>query len=445
MDEYQRAGRASFRRAAPAFAAGDEPRPRRLLTMRPLTLAVAGAAFAISALWASATTWYILSGDDLTVELLRREARLKAHYEESVATLRARLDRVTSQKLLEQDSLEDRVAQLVGRQVELETRQAMLFGIDAGLGREPRASAPGATGSLPASAPAPRPAAAGFAPVNGAKPSPIPEPVSPAGPADGPFDFRLRAGEAPPARRASLAARLDAVENSLTQVEADQFVRLDRLNAEIAGEAAHLRDVIVQTGLDPDELDAPAGAGALGGPYIPVALDPADGPFEAMVGMLQETLVERERLRRAAEALPFARPVPRGYELTSGFGVRRDPFTRRPAMHGGVDFRTPTGTVIRAAGAGRVVAAEYSGGYGNMVDIDHGNGVVTRYAHLSAITAEAGQIVAAGDAIGAAGSTGRSTGPHLHYEVRVDDAPVDPMRFLRAGRILAERASRPRE
>ncbi|MCG6121372.1 MAG: M23 family metallopeptidase [Microvirga sp.] len=425
----------------------DEPTRGRRLTIRPLTLALAGAALFLCAVWAAATTWYILSGDDLTAELLRREARLKAHYEENVATLRARLDRVTSQKLLEQDSLEDRVAQLVGRQVELETRQAMLSGIDAGLGRAPQASArrdqPETVGSIAS----PKAAGAGFGAARGAKPAPIPEPpVAPsAGPSDGPFDFRLRASEAAPARRSSIVARLGAVETSLAQVEADQFVRLDRLNTELADETERLRDVIVQTGLDPDDLDAPEGAPGIGGPYIPVVVDASEGPFGAMVGMLQETLVERERLRRAAEALPFARPVERDYELTSVFGVRRDPFTRRPALHGGVDFRTPTGTMIRAAGAGRVVVAEYYGGYGNLVEIDHGSGVATRYAHLSAIRTEAGQYVTAGDVIGAAGSTGRSTGPHLHYEVRVDDTAVDPMRFLRAGRLLAERASSARD
>ncbi|TVR10100.1 MAG: M23 family metallopeptidase [Salinarimonadaceae bacterium] len=423
-----------------------EPAPRRLLTIRPLTLAIAGAVFAVSAIWASAATWYIVSGDDLTVELLRREARIKAHYEESVATLRARLDRVTSQKLLEQDSLEDRLAQLVGRQVELETRQAMLFGIDAGLGRDPQVAvsrdAPEATGSLaPAQPVLSQPAGARFAPVTRGKPAPIPEPSTAPKPADGLFEFRLRSSESAPARRASITAHLEAVETSLAQVEADQFMRLDRLNAELSGETARLRDVIVQTGLDPDELYAPTERGGLGGPYIPVVVDASEGPFEAMIGMLQETLLERERLSRATDALPFARPVPSGYDLTSGFGVRRDPFTRRPAMHSGVDFRTPTGTVIRAAGAGEVVIAEFHGGYGNMVEIDHGNGVTTRYAHLSAIRTKPGQHVATGEAIGAAGSTGRSTGPHLHYEVRLDDAPVDPMRFLRAGRLLADRAS----
>ncbi|WP_244937364.1 M23 family metallopeptidase, partial [Methylobacterium crusticola] len=98
-----------------------------------------------------------------------------------------------------------------------------------------------------------------------------------------------------------------------------------------------------------------------------------------------------------------------------------------------MDFRAPVGTGVHATGAGRVVTAEASGGYGNLVEIDHGNGVVTRYGHLSAFAVAVGQTVRPDTVIGAVGSTGRSTGPHLHYETRINTAAVDPMRFLKAG------------
>ncbi|MCC5976427.1 MAG: M23 family metallopeptidase [Salinarimonas sp.] len=245
--------------------------------------------------------------------------------------------------------------------------------------------------------------------------------------------------EADSAATVNLAERLRAVEASLAQVEADQFMRLDAVNQSLAGATKKLRDVIVQTGLDPDALDPSGGEETgIGGPYLPIGIDPEGGPFEAMVWMLQENLTERERLHRATEQLPLARPASRQFSVSSGFGVRRDPFTGRPALHAGIDFRTPRGTPIRAAGAGRVVTAGRSGGYGNLVEIDHGNGVTTRYAHLSSIAVERGQIINTGDHLGRAGSTGRSTGPHLHYETRIDDEPVDPNRFLRAGRLLTQ-------
>ena len=112
---------------------------------------------------------------------------------------------------------------------------------------------------------------------------------------------------------------------------------------------------------------------------------------------------------------------------------RPDPFLGRMAMHTGLDMRDAYGSIVHATAAGVVESAGYNGGYGNMVDIDHGNGVVTRYAHLSGILVQEGQTIRVGEPIGKLGSSGRSTGPHLHYEVRINDEPVDPTRFLKAG------------
>jgi murein DD-endopeptidase MepM/ murein hydrolase activator NlpD len=113
--------------------------------------------------------------------------------------------------------------------------------------------------------------------------------------------------------------------------------------------------------------------------------------------------------------------------------MRVDPFVHAPAMHTGLDFRGTTGDPIRATAAGTVTQAGWSGGYGKMVEVDHGNGLSTRYGHLSAIDVVVGQKVQIGQTVGRLGSTGRSTGPHLHYETRVDGDAVDPQKFLRAG------------
>jgi murein DD-endopeptidase MepM/ murein hydrolase activator NlpD len=126
-------------------------------------------------------------------------------------------------------------------------------------------------------------------------------------------------------------------------------------------------------------------------------------------------------------------------DFSSNYGYRVDPFTRAPAMHTGVDFRAEHGSPVRATAPGKVVTAEYSGGYGNMVEIEHVGGVSTRYAHMSAISVSVGQTVATGTVLGRVGSTGRSTGPHLHYETRINDEPLDPTRFLKAGARLAAR------
>ena len=132
--------------------------------------------------------------------------------------------------------------------------------------------------------------------------------------------------------------------------------------------------------------------------------------------------------------IPLRYPLSGEVSMSSPFGYRPDPFLGRPALHPGVDLVQSYGSEIKATALGRVIHAGPMGGYGNAVDIDHGNGIVTRYGHMAEVLASEGQTVKAGDVIGRVGSTGRSTGPHLHYEVRVDGEPVDPERFLTAAR-----------
>ena len=132
--------------------------------------------------------------------------------------------------------------------------------------------------------------------------------------------------------------------------------------------------------------------------------------------------------------LPVRYPLIGDATLSSPFGYRADPFLGRAALHPGVDMVQPYGSEIKATAVGRVTHAGPMGGYGNCVEIDHGNGVATRYGHMSEVLVEEGQTVGVGEAIGRIGSTGRSTGPHLHYEVRVDGEAVDPERFLTAAR-----------
>jgi len=136
-----------------------------------------------------------------------------------------------------------------------------------------------------------------------------------------------------------------------------------------------------------------------------------------------------------AASIPNLWPV--DGRLTGSFGMRLDPFLHLPAMHTGLDFRGEIGDPVRATASGTVTHAGWSGGYGRMVEIDHGNGFATRYGHLSGIDVEVGQPVRLGQTVGRVGSTGRSTGPHLHYETRVEGEAVDPLRFLRAGARLA--------
>ena len=172
---------------------------------------------------------------------------------------------------------------------------------------------------------------------------------------------------------------------------------------------------------------------ATGGPFVPLTLRSDAGAFERQLYRINVARAHVERLTRTLGAVPVRKPILGEIDLSSGFGVRSDPFLGRPAMHTGLDFRSSIGDPVRATANGTVETAGWNGGYGKMVEIDHGNGFSTRYGHLSEIDVKVGQQVKIGQIVGRVGSTGRSTGPHLHYETRIDGDAVDPQKFLRAG------------
>jgi murein DD-endopeptidase MepM/ murein hydrolase activator NlpD len=140
-----------------------------------------------------------------------------------------------------------------------------------------------------------------------------------------------------------------------------------------------------------------------------------------------------DKYNRTLLAVPVRKPIVGEVDMSSPFGMRMDPFVRGPAIHTGIDLHGDTGDPVRATANGRVTIASWQGGYGKMVEIDHGNGLSTRYGHMSVIDVKVGDQVRIGQTIGKIGSTGRSTGLHLHYETRINDEAVDPQRFLRAG------------
>lgn len=145
---------------------------------------------------------------------------------------------------------------------------------------------------------------------------------------------------------------------------------------------------------------------------------------------------QRIQLNAKVNALPFGRPLS-SFNVSSPYGARTDPFLGQTAMHTGLDFRANRGTPIKATGSGIVALSKYNGGYGLSVEILHDNGLVTRYAHMQKLLVSEGQRVNISDIIGTVGNTGRSTGPHLHYEVRLNGKPVNPMHFIRTGDRLA--------
>jgi murein DD-endopeptidase MepM/ murein hydrolase activator NlpD len=222
------------------------------------------------------------------------------------------------------------------------------------------------------------------------------------------------------------------LQQSLTRLESRQANALNTIEESYEARVRRMRDVLADIGLD-------AGRSAtqpmVGGPFVP-AKPPAGGGFERQLYRINLARAQVDRLNRTLSAVPLRKPVMGEIDTSSSFGVRIDPFLGRPAMHTGVDFRGTNGDPIRATAGGVVTHAGWSGGYGQMVEVDHGNGLSTRYGHLSEIEASVGQTIKTGQVIGRLGSSGRSTGPHLHYETRIDGEAVDPERFLRAGNRL---------
>jgi len=222
---------------------------------------------------------------------------------------------------------------------------------------------------------------------------------------------------------------------SLTKVERDQ-VNL-AVKARIATERRYIAALqhTRALGLDPRRFGSKAPA--MGGPYEAAdsAEAAADMAADAQFRALFQTWKKLDTIEKGLISIPSVQPVT-NLSYTSNFGIRSDPFRGTAAFHPGVDIQCKTGTAVYATADGVVDKAERSGGYGNLVELDHGRGIQTRYGHLSKILVVAGQHVKRGQLLALSGSTGRSTGPHLHYEVRIDGRAVNPVPFLQTADYL---------
>ena len=384
----------------------------RQIRLGPVAFWIFVGTVVIMAGWTIATATYFAFRDDLLKGLIARQAEQQNTYEDRIAELRARIDRTTSRQLLDQEQFEQKLDDLMRRQSTLESRATALGGI----------ADPVVTGAIksPGSA------------------APAGSPMSPKA-----RDRRssLEPDRTPGARRAGkdadINAKLSRVEASLDRLDYRQTLGLAQLQERYEGKARRLRGVLADLGL---KLGGPAPAGS-GGPFVPIKLPGEGNSFERAVARVKVARTQAEHLTRTLLRVPLRKPVNGEIDLSSTFGVRVDPFLHVAAMHTGLDFRGDAGDPIHATAAGTVVGAGWSGGYGRMVEIDHGNGLSTRYGHLSQIDVKVGDEIRIGQVIGRMGSTGRSTGPHLHYETRIDGDPVDPQKFLHAGARLAGASS----
>ncbi len=434
-------GRASTRRPPAAHAAASAAKPAgngytlvhagKQVRFGPVVFWIVVGTVTVLGMWSAATATYFAFRDDVLTRLIARQAEMQYAYEDRIAELRAKVDRTTSRQLLDQEQFDQKLDQIMRRQTALESRATALGAIpDTGV-----------TGSI-------RPLARGSAandsaPSGTPKPSPISDTVIFVAPPDREARLESRAPIAP-CRQPNQFAKVQGVDNvlvrlqtSLDKVESRQMAALNAVEDSMDLRMRRMRGVFSDLGLDMAQLEAATPRAPMGGPFVPVKLAPNAGAFERQLYRINVTRAQVERLNRTLALVPYRKPVVGEVEFTSGFGVRSDPFLGRPAMHTGLDFRAAMGDPVRATANGKVASAGWSGGYGRMVEIDHGNGLSTRYGHLSEIDVKVGDPIKIGQVIGEVGSTGRSTGPHLHYETRIDGEAVDPQKFLRAGVRLA--------
>jgi murein DD-endopeptidase MepM/ murein hydrolase activator NlpD len=413
----------------------------------------------LSFAWTASVTLYVVFHDDLVEAVLARQVEMKAAYEDRLAELSVRLDEAASRQLLERNSFKGKVNEVMSRQAWLEQRGAIVVALAETEARNPSSLERRQAGALPnppdalsairalgpptAAGASADGAARAYAPL--ADPSVEPRAVKPhpidesgetlsALPSDAPLTTAsvARAGD-----NLEPSARLTLVDRSLDRIESSQTKALAAIDHAAELSASRSAAIVAETGLDLAKLSLPHRQGGVGGPFIPAEIDPNAPALDPALMRVARDVATAERLKALMSFVPVRMPLSGDPSLTSPFGYRADPFLGRLALHPGIDLAEAYGAEIRAAAAGRVVHAGLAGGYGIMVEINHGNGLATRYAHMSEALVEEGEEVDKGAVLGRLGSTGRSTGPHLHYEVRVDGEPVDPERYLRAGADLA--------
>jgi len=397
------------------IARGDDIRH---FQVRPWIATLAGSVLASMAVGYLLATSYLVLRDDLIDATTARQARIQQAYEDRISALRAQVDRITSRQMLDQQLMETKVGELLDRQSKLTQRHGRIGPL---LDRAEPAALPSNV-PLPPDKPDLRAAYAGTT-----------GPVELASAAGGPF--ALWSTRNSTAQAETAADRADrafvAINKSLSTIETEQ---LSRINA-IAQDAYETADAISEA-LEDAGLKAEAGddRNAMGGPLVAVE---SPALFDSKVKELDEALDLLDRMKSQARSLPISNPSP-GHSVSSTFGVRPDPLLGSPAMHSGMDFRAPSGSPVRVTADGTVISAGWNGGYGRMVEVQHANGFTTRYAHLSKIEVSEGQKLSAGDIVGKVGSSGRSTGPHLHYEVRRNGDALNPIRFIKVGKKVSQ-------
>jgi len=431
---------------APHIAALGKGAKTTTYAVRPMHLIAGAVACVAVTLTVAGTIGYYLMRSDMIAEASAERTELVLEYQDHIDRLRAEIETLTSRQMVDRETVEIQVMDVLRRQHDLNQRHAIVADLVA------RAESVGIYLSNDKPLPPQKPSldARGLASLDGSDSTAIggeseliDEPVKALGLRDGtskPFDpltvlQQPISGEAgvPQGlkKNADKQAALDAVKVHISEMDVESTAAVDAIT--VATEA-RIEEILGITGsITPGVNKALREHTSIGGPFQPIT----EETFPDRLQRANSALTALRRVKFTALRLPVKRPIRNG-SVSSSYGPRVDPFLGRLAMHTGIDFKAPYGARVFAAAPGTVLSAERHGGYGKMVEIRHANGFVTRYAHLSRLQVAEGDHVLAGDLIGNVGSTGRSTGPHLHYEIRRHDKPSNPAAFLAAGDRLTD-------
>jgi peptidase M23-like protein len=405
----------------------------QFITLRPwvqvtgLTLLLAGL------FWLAFSTINIAFKDQLLALRERGMYDARLEYEDRIAAMRQEVDRLNDRLMIDQGEYLNQVDQAkveIERLVERHKRLVEFFRQSVAAGNE---TLP--TPSLPDT---PKPSEEMPADSHGDQTNLLQSPYK-----GGLNEFSFTERYAAPFRTAEEAARpLAEVKSMLGNYQRMEMALLDEALDKAEGRVARAGKIFKKLGIDDKSVVANSEHQiAAGGPLIPVLSSGEDqDPTLDRLEKILEAHEAYEKMKYEAQQLPLQLPLMTAPRMTSGFGIRRDPFRHTIAMHAGVDFKGDLNSAVYATADGKVSIAGWEGAYGRMVEIVHDNGVATRYAHLSSITVAAGERVKCGDQVGRLGNTGRSTGPHLHYETRVGGRAVDPVQFWQTSNAIQELA-----
>lgn len=231
-------------------------------------------------------------------------------------------------------------------------------------------------------------------------------------------------------------AEIDATAKSISQMMGETRFAMSAISESATEKTADIVSEFSKIGI---KLKLPEDSQlGIGGPLLPAVDNAQSGTMIEDANSVMAALVRYKAARGAIESAPVHMPITGAFRRSSGFGNRTDPFTGGRAFHAGLDFAAASGSTVLSAGSGTVSFVGQKSGYGNLVEVTHDNGLVTRYGHLSGFLSHEGQSVTTGTPIAKVGSTGRSTGPHLHFEVRRNDQPINPQSYLNAGKRLLQ-------